>query len=411
MDRWDYDLNNCSPNDIGYHSHKKYYFKCPIGLHKSETFILDKLTTRNSKASCKSCNSFAFYLIKLYGENALEKYWDYNKNTVNPWEITYGSDRKVWIYCQERDYHNSYIVAVNAFLGRETRCPYCVSIKIHPKDSFAQYHIDNTDKDFLNKYWSNKNILNPFEISKSSDIKVWIKCINTNYHEDYSVATYNFTKLNRRCPYCKRQKLHPYDSLGYGYPKIFEIWSDKNKNSPYEYSEHSSRTIWLKCLNGHEDYHVTVYNGMKFGFKCPQCTKERSESTLQEKVRLYISNILNYKLNHEYKCSIVPINPKTKAQLPFDNEVIDLKILVETMGYHHYLAVGWNKTSAKHNNSTPEQELHYLKLKDRYKRFIAHHRKYFYLEIPYWTEQDESYKKLIDNKIAEILAIQESEVF
>lgn len=410
LDRWDYELNDKNPKDISSYTHKKYYLMCPNGMHESELCSIEKINSRNSKVKCKKCNSFAQWGIDNICNDFLEKYWDYDKNTVDPWEITYGSDNKVWIKCQEKKYHNSYSVKVNMFSSKNTRCPYCASIKVHPKDSFAQYHIDNTDKDFLEKYWSNKNTLNPFEISKSSDIKVWIKCINTNYHNDYLVATYNFTKLNRRCPCCTMKKVHKYDSLGIAYPELFRIWSNKNEKTPYEFSIHSGKTIWLKCLNGHEDYQMVVYIGVKFGFKCTQCTKERTESMLQEKVRLYISDILNYKLNHEYKCSIVPINPKTKSQLPFDNEIIDLKLLVETMGYQHYLPVGWNKTSAKHNNTTPEYELHYQKLKDRYKRFIAHYRNYSYLEIPYWTEQDESYKKLIDDKIAEILAKQESEV-
>ena len=58
----------------------------------------------------------------------------------------------------------------------------------------------------------------------------------------------------------------------------------------------------------------------------------------------------------------------------------------------------WNKL-----NITPEQQLHKRKLYDRYKRFIAHCNGYYYLEIPYWTEKDESYKRLIDYKIFRII--------
>ena len=60
---------------------------------------------------------------------------------------------------------------------------------------------------------------------------------------------------------------------------------------------------------------------------------------------------------------------------------------------------------AKKNNTTPEKELHYQKLKDRYKRMLAKSKinNYYYLEIPYYTDdKDETWKKLINDKISEI---------
>ena len=54
--------------------------------------------------------------------------------------------------------------------------------------------------------------------------------------------------------------------------------------------------------------------------------------------------------------------------------------------------------------TTPEYELYYQKLKDRYKKIKAIQQGYFYLEIPYWTDdKDETWKQLINNKLKEIL--------
>jgi hypothetical protein len=55
-----------------------------------------------------------------------------------------------------------------------------------------------------------------------------------------------------------------------------------------------------------------------------------------------------------------------------------------------------NIYGTRHN--TKEQLIEYI----QYKRVIAVNNGYFYLEIPFWTEKDESYKQLIDNKIKEI---------
>ena len=59
--------------------------------------------------------------------------------------------------------------------------------------------------------------------------------------------------------------------------------------------------------------------------------------------------------------------------------------------------------AAKKNNTTPDYELHYQKLKDRYKRIFAKSQGYFYVEIPYWADdKDETWKKLIDDKILNV---------
>jgi hypothetical protein len=133
--------------------------------------------------------------------------------------------------------------------------------------------------------------------------------------------------------------------------------------------------------------------------------RERNESFLQEKVRLYIES-LEYLILHEHKCTIVPINPKTKLKLPFDNEIKELKLIIEVMGKQHYENGFYKKFKRK--NTTPEYELHKRKLYDRYKRIFAKSQGYFYLEIPYWTDdKDKTWKKLIDEKIKDINLIQE----
>ena len=36
LDRWDYELNGCKPNEICFSTMKRYYFKCPMNIHESE---------------------------------------------------------------------------------------------------------------------------------------------------------------------------------------------------------------------------------------------------------------------------------------------------------------------------------------------------------------------------------------
>jgi hypothetical protein len=110
---------------------------------------------------------------------------------------------------------------------------------------------------------------------------------------------------------------------------------------------------------------------------------------------------------HEYDCTIIPINPKTKYLLPFDNELIinnKISLIIETQGLQHYIVNSWYKTLSNKHKTTPEYELHKRQLYDRYKRIYAKSKGYYYLEIPYWTDNKQNeWKSLIDNKINEIL--------
>jgi len=326
LDKWDYDLNKINPSEINFSTNKKYYFKCPVKLHKSELKDIANFTTNGHNILCKACNSFAQWGIDNICVDFLEKYWDYDKNTVDPWDIEKSSINNIYIKCQEREYHNNYLVS-------------CA----------------------------------------------------------------NFTSKNSRCPYCINHKLHTLDSLGTIYPNVLSIWSNKNVKSVYEYSPSSGESVYWKCLEGkHDDYKRSIHSSNGLNFRCPECVRERRESFLQEKTRLYLEKLGN-NLLHENKCTIIPINPKTKHDLPFDNEVVELKLIIEVMGSQHYITSSWVNKTADRYNTTPEYQLHYQKLKDRYKRMYAKSKGYHYLEIPYWTDdKDETWKKLINDKISEI---------
>ena len=335
LNQWDYELNDYKPSEINYSTNKKYFFKCPRNIHKSELKRIHDFTDGcEGSLYCKQCNSFAQWGIDNLGDDFLEKYWDHENNVINPFKISHGNGiEKVYIKCQEKDYHGSY--------------------DISPLNFSAGY----------------------------------------------------------RCGFCGNHKVHLLDSLGTLYPEVLKIWSDKNKKSPYEYSILSGKEVYWKCCDGkHKEYKRKISMSFKYNFRCPECVRERDESFLQEKVRLYL-NILGYDILHERNCTIIAQNPKIKnyrGQMPYDNEVVDLKLIVEVHGEQHYIINGWHKRKAKKHNTTPEYELHMQQVRDRYKRIFAKSKNYEYLEIPYWTNnENEDWKKLIDNKMNEIITRKE----
>jgi len=339
LDRWDYKLNNCNPEDVPSKSSKKYWFLCNRNIHNSELHgISDLVNDKQRNIDCRKCKSFAQRSIDNLGENFFEKYWDYDINILDPWEISYGNnakDKKVWIKCQEKDYHGSYDVSCNDFSS------------------------------------------------------------------------------NKRCPLCTNQhgKVHPLDSLGTLYPESLNVWSDKNTKSPFEYAPKSSQEVYWKCKDGkHDDYLRKISNSQLCGFDCPYCVAENNYSKLQSKTVAYLGE-LNYEILHENNCTISPKNMlkvkkiKSSSMLRYDNEIIfqnGKHLIIEVHGCQHYIINSWHIQTAIKNNTSPEEELQYQIDKDNYKENYARKMNYEYLIIPYWTEKDESYKTLIDNKIKQI---------
>lgn len=133
---------------------------------------------------CPNCcqeyeNSFAHHIEEELGE-PLEKYWDFEKNTVNPYLINKYSREKIWIKCtnesinkmnglMKKDYHKSYEILPSNFIqGR--RCSYCGNHKTHIYDSFGYNNPKMLD------LWSDKNNINPFEIAAKSNKRYIFIC-------------------------------------------------------------------------------------------------------------------------------------------------------------------------------------------------------------------------------------------
>lgn len=411
---WDSDRNEKNWHEYTRGSKKNVWLKCER-TNYHESYLIACYNFSGGKR-CPLCNrnsgkvhkldSFAQWGINEICKDFIDKYWDREKNdklSLNPWQLNTKTHKKVYIKCQKKDYHGSYMISCANFLkGR--RCPSCKGIVVHGLDSFAQYHIKNTDGDFLQLYWDyDKNVVSPWEISVYSHQVVHIKCQNIAYHGSYEIWCADFTN-NHRCGFCANYQVHPFDSVAVLYPKSLEKWSGKNKTTLFHFKPKSEKFAWWKCENDkHDDYYRKICGEVGADLRCPRCVEELTNSILQTKVNNYL-NELGYTILHEHSCTIVPIHPKTKHRMAFDNELLELKLLLEVHGSQHYLAnSNWNSFSSKKNNTDPEQELHKVQLYDRYKRIFAKSKGYDYLEIPYWTDdENNTWKKIINNKINEV---------
>lgn len=401
LERFDYELNDFTPWDIGVCTHKKIWFKCiKHKEHSPELRTIQGLSKDVTSVPCSQCNSFGQWCID-HDRNDILARWDYDLNKIDPFHVSYGSGSKYWFKCPLNK-HESEKQNVKSLVSGAIKDFYCKRC-----NSFAQWGIDMYGDDFLEKYWDfEKNNVDPWKIAKAANKYIYIKCNEKSYHGTYKIMANHFYS-GKRCPYCAHTtgKVHKFDSLGYLYPKVIDIWSKRNKYSPYELSCSNNRKIWLKCPNGiHKDYSVSVVDAVKNNFLCPDCSMELSCSKLENEVTKYIlEKYPQYTLLHEGRCTLTLKNPKTGRIMPFDNEIKELRLIIEVMGEQHYKPNQFIKFYADRHNMSLNKAFKEQQWRDKFKKQKALEYGYYYLDIPYYDLKGAKYKHKIDSKINEIL--------
>jgi len=159
LNRWDFELNNCNPSEVLYSTHEKYYFKCPDKIHESEKKNLHGFVGgQEGSMDCKACNSIGQWIIDCYGNNALEKYWS-NKNTINPFEVSRGSNKNVLLICQicKREIE----ISPKNFFKKKSLCDKCSDGISYP-EKFIRNILNQLNLEYIcqlskaNFYWCNK---------------------------------------------------------------------------------------------------------------------------------------------------------------------------------------------------------------------------------------------------------------
>lgn len=329
---------------------------------------------------------------------------------------------KITFHCNKCDI--DFIKTPQSILHTKYGCPECarkaisaIQIKNHTNSKYGML-VDiypNIAKQW--DYMKNTD-LNLNDITIKSGKKVWWIC--TQCGESYQAKVCSIVNGSQKCichscyvktigqikvdVYIKRK-----GSFAEHYPELLKQWCyELNVDVDlYKLTDKSNKKVWWECLEcGHRWKTSVAHRTENRG--CPYCARH-TKSTLQIKIEDYIREQYNYELLNEHSCTLKCYNPQTGYRLLYDNELIideNIRLIIECHGQQHYEICGWSYTQAKADNCSPEEILQYQQWKDSYKKQYALSKGYYYLEIPYWAEQDDSYKTLIDNTIHKILTQQ-----
>ena len=199
----------------------------------------------------------------------LAKEWHPSKNgDLSPYDVSCGSNHKAWWKCNKGVDHewDAAVKSRNKGFG----CPICYGRRASRSTSLG-VNFPN-----IASYWHpSKNNLTPFEVTPSSNKKVWWKCDKGDDHE--WIRTVRDQKKFKNCPVCSGKKTVFNNSFLALYPKLASEWHPtKNGNlKPQNFAPKSNKKVWWKCDKGDDHEWITTIDHRTRGRGCPICFNKK----------------------------------------------------------------------------------------------------------------------------------------
>ena len=175
----------------------KYNDKIKVDIEKDKSYIYYQyLNIQRDKS-----------LARLYPEIASE--WDYSKNSpLIPEMIPAFMNEKFYFICKNG---HSYEAMISKRTTRNDSCPICSGHRVQKNYN----DLATTNPELLVEWDYRKNVINPYEISRGYDKKVWWKCRLCG--NSYQSSPNSRTSQNSGCKYCNggvAKKVNQYDKNG-----------------------------------------------------------------------------------------------------------------------------------------------------------------------------------------------------
>lgn len=341
---WDFEKNTEHPwETISTSSGHKVWWKCENG-HSWDAAVYSR-TSKTAPCGCRYCCHNAPPTTKrnfatVYPELLIE--WDYDKNTIDPTEVSPKSCKPVWWKCK---YGHSWITRV-AHRANGHKCQRCnnkssrLQVYIYcevkhffveaeyckklngiecdiylPNENIAveldstRWHKGKEDKDsqkvirlrelgteIISIRENNMPTVNHLTIGYingcepidiTTDLMALLgHILNRQDLIDYSL---NKTPVNET-EYFNELSNYPMaleNSLADTNPKLAKEWDYENNGrlKPTDVTAMSHHKVWWKCDNGHKPWKAIISNRHQFNQKCPHCQNHSSLSYSVNKSR------------------------------------------------------------------------------------------------------------------------------
>ena len=322
-----------TPRDFTKTSNEKAYFLCNECGHSfyDEIYRFGRsgclFCSRRDWVNCELDNCI-FCFNKSFASHPKCKYWNYEKNEINPNEIVKTSSTPCWFTCP--DCKHDFKKGLNEITTGKRWCRYCTPKWIFCDNMSCDFCIEksfisheksvywNYEKNYGKDKKGNVIILSPYSFTKGSEYVAHFICNKCDHNFEVNIDHVTNEKTPQWCPYCSKNTTgwthcdKPNCSICFG--KSFasdskaKYWHPtKNINVlPLNISVCSGKMCWFLCECGHEylsspnilkykDDIGCVYCRDKFVMHCgnESCTICNKKSFIDHPKSLYFDKQMN----------------------------------------------------------------------------------------------------------------------
>lgn len=185
-----------------------------------------------------------------------------------------GTDKLIW-KCRKEDCGEFFDICWEYILqGNE--CPYCKGLRVGMSNCLY------TNNPRVASEWhpSKNGNLTPYNITISSNKKIWWVCINN--HEWCAIVNSRTRYNGNNCPYCSGKLPDDINNLYVKHKHLCEEWDyNKNKKHPKEYTPLSNKKVWWICRKCNHSWQAIIYNrSKKHSTGCPNCSQSKGEERI-----------------------------------------------------------------------------------------------------------------------------------
>jgi hypothetical protein len=141
-----------------------------------------------------------------------------------------------------------------------------------------EYYAKENNLEYLLNEFSDKNNINPKNVSYGSNNNYWWNCPDCK--SEYDMQMVKRTTRGFQCPFCKGRRVNHTNSLGNLSHGIAKEWNTNlNKGlTPFEIYNASTKKYWWTCKKCKSDYESTPYNRIH-NIGCPYCAGQKVNNT------------------------------------------------------------------------------------------------------------------------------------
>ena len=271
--------NIISPEQVSKNTREKYLFDCfcgheiSISLNNVCSGYWCPYCSIPCKKLCENINC-TFCFEKSFASHEKSQFWSCQNNVI-PRDILKGTCKKYLFDCKEC--LHTFEKSINQITSKDLFCGYC-SIT-HPLFCGVEECLFCFNKSFAKHeksiFWSNKNIIKPYQVSLQCNEKFYFDCDNCNH-----TFVCRLSDVNRGnwCSYCNGSKLCDNNDCNYCFNKSFasnplsKYWSKKNLNTPRQVNIQSNNKYWFTCSDCNHHFERPVYKiNENKNHHCPYC--------------------------------------------------------------------------------------------------------------------------------------------